>query len=206
MPRTAAALIALAAWSGLAIQFDATLATTGSAGQALWVPLRFFTVLTNLTVALTFTASALGRRISPSWLGGVTLAIVLVGVVYMQLLRGLVELSGGALLADAILHKVVPVLVPLYWVALAPKGRLRWRDPAVWALFPLAYLGYALLRGSAEGRYAYPFIDVAKLGAAQVALNAVLIALGFAVAGLALVALDRRLQPDVAADQESDQR
>lgn len=194
MPRLAAAVVALAAWVGLAIQFDATFGTTGSVGETLWILLRFFTVLTNLAVALLFSAIALGIDAPPSLLAGVTLAIVLVGVIYMLLLRGLLELSGGALLADAILHKLVPLLVPLYWLAFAAKGQLRWRDPLIWSLFPLAYLGYALVRGSAEGRYAYPFIDVADLGGTQVAINAVFIALGFIAFGLAVVALDRRLR------------
>jgi hypothetical protein len=36
---------------------------------------------------------------------------MLVGIVYWLLLRGLLELSGGALMADALLHTVVPILV-----------------------------------------------------------------------------------------------
>src|SRR5687768_2408267 len=113
MRRIFALLIALIAWAGLAVQFSATLATTGSVGETLWILARFFTVLTNLLVAATFTALAAGRRVAPAWLGGVTIAIVLVGTVYMLLLRGLVELSGGAALADIILHMVVPPAVAL---------------------------------------------------------------------------------------------
>ena len=193
MHRISAALVALAAWAGLAIQFNATFSSTASVTDTLWILLRYFTVLTNLVVALTFTALALGRRISPFWLGGVTLAIVLVGIVYMLLLRGLLELSGGALLADTILHKVVPVLVPLYWLAFAPKGRLNWRDPLLWMLYPLAYFAYAMVRGMSEGRYAYHFIDVGTHGLSPVVLNAAAIAACFVVAGLALVALDSLL-------------
>ncbi len=193
MPRLAASVIALIAWAGLAIQFQSTLAQTGSVLETSVILLRFFTVLTNLLVAVTFTALALGRTVSPFWLGGVTLAIVLVGMVYMLLLRGLVELSGGALLADTLLHKVVPVLVPLYWLAFAPKGRLRWRHAFAWSLYPLAYFAYALVRGSFEGRYAYPFIDVAEIGYAHTLINAIVIAAGFVAAGLALVGIDRGL-------------
>ena len=193
MARAAAAFIALVAWIGLAVQFRATLASGYSAAETAWILVRFFTVLTNLAVAVTMTLLALGKRLSPGWLGGVTLAILLVGVVYMTLLRGLLDLSGGALLADTLLHKVTPLLVPAWWLLFAAKGRLQWRDPALWALFPLAYFPYALVRGAVEGKYAYPFIDVAALGWPAVALNAALIAAGFLVAGLALVALDRAL-------------
>ena len=196
MARVAAALVAVLAWAGLAIQFRATSSLGYAPVEALWVMLRYFTVLTNLLFALTLSAVAANRRVSPSVIGGVTLAMVLVGMVYMTLLHGLVELSGGALLADTLLHKVTPVAALLWWLAFARKGGLGWGAPVAWALYPLAYFLYALVRGRAEGKYAYPFINVAQLGAVAVVLNAVMIAGCFLVAGLAMVALDRRLAAD----------
>ena len=192
MRSVTAALVAIICWAGLAVQFSATYGNQHDVAATVWILLRFFTVITNLLVALTFTTLALGRRVPPFWLGGVTLAIVLVGVVYMSLLRGLLELSGGALLADTILHKVVPVLVPLYWLAFAARGGLRRRDPWLWALYPLAYFGYAIARGLAGDKYPYPFMDVGQLGWPQSLANAALIAAGFVVAGYVLLWLDRR--------------
>jgi hypothetical protein len=194
--RFTALLIALVAWAGLAIQLRASIDLTGSAGAALWAMLLYFTVLTNLLVATTFSAAALSRRISPFAVGGVTLAILLVGVVFALLLNGLVELSGGALLADFLLHWVTPVLVPLWWFAFAPKGGLARRDPFVWMLYPLAYFAYALARAELDGRYPYPFMDANRLGWLQTGLNAVEVAAGFLLAGLLLVWLDRRLARD----------
>ena len=193
MPRMSAAIVALVALAGLVVQFAATLDQTGSVAGTLWTLLRYFTVLTNLLVALAFGWVAIGGRPHPRRLAGVMLAILLVGIVYGLLLRGLLTLSGGALLADTLLHKVTPVLVPLWWIAFAVRGQLRWRDPWGWTLFPALYLPYALLRGMAEGRYAYPFIDVAKIGIGTVLVNAVLIAMGFVAAGHALVWIDRRM-------------
>lgn len=187
--------VAIVCWSGLVIQWDASLGLAGGdAGRAVWAMLRYFTVTTNLAVAAVFTMLAAGRTVRPALLGGVTLAIALVGVVYGLLLRGLLELSGGALLADTLLHKVVPALVPLWWLAFAPKGGLGWRAPWVWALYPALYLPYALIRGAFEGRYAYPFINVDRLGWGGVAINAIAIAIGFVAAGHALVAIDRRME------------
>ncbi|MFZ2995241.1 Pr6Pr family membrane protein [Sphingobium sp.] len=190
--RGGAAIVALTAMAGLAVQVDASIAQTGSVGAALWTMLLYFTIWTNMAVAISFAVVAMGRRVSAHWLGGVLLAILLVGIIYGLLLRGLLSLSGGALLADTLLHKVTPLLAPLWWIAFAPKGRLGWRDPWIWAMFPAAYLPYALVRGAMEGRYAYPFIDVARFGAGQVAINVVVIAIGFVAAGLALVWIDRR--------------
>ena len=118
---------------------------------------------------------------------------MLVGIVYNLLLRGLLELSGGAKLADHLLHEVVPLLVPLFWLFLAPKGRLTGRDAVWWAAHPLAYLIYALVRGAVDGKYPYPFLNVAKLGGLQVAINCLLIGIGFLVASYGFVWLDRRL-------------
>lgn len=193
--RLAAALIALIAWAGLAIQWQASTAMTGGAGAALWAMLRFFTVLTNLLVAIHFTALALGSRQAtrPFPLGATTLAILLVGIVYFLLLRGLLELSAGALLADRLLHMVTPALVPLWWLAFAPKGGLRPRDPWLWALLPLGYFAYALARGAGDGLYPYPFMNVARLGWGQTLLNGLLIAAGFLLAGYLLMLLDRAL-------------
>ena len=200
MARLVAALIALVACAGLAIQFQATLASGYSVGATLWILVRFFTIITNIGVAVTMSLLAMGKRPSPFWLGGITLAILLVGVVYMTLLRGLLQLSGGALLADTLLHKATPVLVAFWWLAFAEKGRLELRDPLLWAIYPLTYLPYALTRGAAEGIYAYPFISVADLGWGGVLTTCALIALAFVIAGLGLVALDRKLGVARAAD------
>ncbi|ALR19754.1 Pr6Pr family membrane protein [Sphingobium baderi] len=191
--RIGAAVIALTAGAGLAIQFSTTLEQTGSVGATLWILVRFFTVLTNMAVLLVFGKIACGVRVTPRLIGGVTLAILLVGVIYGLLLRGLLSLSGEALLADTLLHKATPILAALWWIGCAPRG-LSWHDPWLWAAFPAAYLPYALVRGALEETYAYPFIDVAKLGLGQVLLNAVLIAIGFLMAGHLLIWIDRRFR------------
>ncbi len=195
LARAAAGLVALAAWTGLAIQLDASTRLTGSLPDALWVMLRYFTILANLSIAGLFSAVAMGSRAAarPALLAGITLIILLVGVVYGLLLRGLLDLSGGARLADTILHKVTPIIVTLWWLLFAPKRGLRYGHAIVWALPPLAYLGYALWRGGRDGIYAYPFINVAKLGMTQVLINAALIGAGFVAAGLALVWLSRQV-------------
>jgi hypothetical protein len=191
--RAAAFAVAAIAWTGLAVQLIASSDLTGSVGQALWAMSRYFTVITNLMVAILFTAIALGHQPRPRTIGGVTLAILLVGIVYLTMLRGLVELSGGAALADLLLHSIMPVIVPLWWLAFAPTPGLGRRDPWVWSLLPLVYFAYALVRGRAEGRYAYPFMDVDRLGWGAVLGTAMLMAAGFVVGGYCLVAVSNGL-------------
>jgi hypothetical protein len=123
-------------------------------------------------------------------LGGLTLAILLVGIVYWVLLHGLHPLSGAALTANYLLHDASPLLMAAYWLLFVPRGKLRWNAPWWWAAFPIIYFLYALARGQLDHRYPYPFIDVGRLGWLQVALNSAGIALGFILAGFALVWID----------------
>lgn len=193
--RIAAGFIALITWVGLVVQFSAVIEQNGSITETLWVLLRYFTILTNLMVALVLTGIALSKSAfgSPVLLGGLIISMVFVGLVYVLFLRGLLELSGGAKLADFILHYVSPVLVLLFWLVFAPKGAQRNSNPLLWVIYPLAYAVYALARGAVDGKYAYPFIDVAQIGWLQVLTNVLLMGLSFLAAGFALVWLDRLL-------------
>jgi hypothetical protein len=190
MRNAAAALVAIVCWAGLAIQFATTYEAQHDVTMTLWVLARFFTILTNVLVAVTMTWVAIGRKVSPDLLGGVTLAILLVGIIYWLLLHGLHLLSGRAFVANVLLHDASPVLMALWWLFFAPRAKLRWSSAIWWAAYPLAYLVYVLARGRMDGRYPYPFIDVAKLGWMQTALNVGGIALGFILAGFALVWID----------------
>ncbi len=190
--RTAAGIIALLGWIGLAVQLRATMGQGLSMPESVWIIFRYFTVLTNLLVAVVFTGIALGKSkfASPVLLGGVTIYILFVGVAYVTLLRGLLELSGGAMLADIILHYVMPVLVLLYWLTLVSKGALTGRDPFRWSIYPLIYVVYALARGAVDNKYPYPFLDVGQLGWSLAAINIAMLLIGFLVSGYGLVWVD----------------
>lgn len=191
--RICAGLVALVAWIGLAVQLQASTALVGSVSGAVWAMLLYFTVLTNLLVAVVFSLIALGRAPAAWIVGGTMMGILLVGVTYALLLRGLVELSGGARLADILLHKVTPVLVPLWWLAFARKGQFSAHDPFIWVLLPLGYFVYGIVRGGAGGKYPYPFMNPTNIGWTGVAAYAVALAVGFLLVSYAVLWLDRRL-------------
>jgi len=193
MRRLAAALIALVCWAGIAIQLVDTYARTQAVVESLWILLRFFTIICNLALAISMTVVAAGKRVPEFVQSGLTLAILLVGSVYVTMLAGLHPLSGSALVADYLLHYVSPLCMTAYWFLLTPHRKLRWRAPWLWALFPIVYLAYVLARGAADGRYPYPFIDIGKIGTERALLNALVIGILFVIAGYLLVWLDRRL-------------
>jgi hypothetical protein len=193
--RIAAACIAAITWGGLAVQWVDVYREQSSLALTVWITFAFFTITTNLLVALVFTAIAADRcGLRRDWVvAGTMLSIVLVGVIYGLLLHGTTELSGGSAVANVLLHMVTPTLVPLYWLALSRKGGLIWVQPFWWAVYPVVYLVYALARGAATGKYAYPFLNVAQFGWGHIAVNVVVITAGFMASAFAVVWMDRRL-------------
>ena len=193
--RVFAGLIALVAWVGLVVQWAALCTPETTAFAALGIMFGFFTITTNLLVAIVFSSVALDRGgLRAAWVvAGTTLSILLVGVLYGLLLHGLVELAGGGAVANVLLHMVTPVLALLYWIFFTEKGSLSWQCPLLWTIYPLAYLGYMLVRGEVTGRYPYPFLNVAVLGWVRTGVNAAVIAVAFLAASYAMVWSDCRL-------------
>lgn len=159
----------------------------------------YFTILTNLLVALAMTAplaggAAVGRfAASNSARAAVTMFAVVVGVVYHLLLAATWKPTGLQWWVDQSLHTVMPLAMLIDWLALTPRTRLGWREPLRWLIFPLAYGGWTLLHGSISGWWPYWFVDVDALGMAGAAVNFGGLLVFFAVVGLAVVAIDRSL-------------
>lgn len=195
--RIAAGAIALVGWSALVLQASLTIGLVRRGGgtlvDGLVVLAGYFTILTNLIVAATLTAIAIGRAVGVSLIGAATLFIAIVGIVYSLVLRALWNPDGWQKVADMGLHDAVPLLAVAFWFAFVPKGGLAWRDPVIWLAFPLAYFVHALLRGATTGWWAYPFLNADALGHATVLRNAVILTAAFLGLGLVLVALDRTI-------------
>src|SRR5258708_25994328 len=125
--RTFIILIAVIAWAGLVIQFYVTFTHPNLAettpGERVARFFDFFTILTNLLVAVSLTISlflpqtALGSFFSSNNVrSAVALYIALVGVTYNILLRGTHTVEGWTgIAANEITHVIVPLLYVLYW-------------------------------------------------------------------------------------------
>lgn len=198
--RCAAAAIAGLGWFALLLQLLLLIRAATAVGIA-WPSaainfLSYFTIESNILVALVTTAAALRLR-ATSWLlrpavqSAATLYIGVVGIVYVAVLRLLWAPQGWQWIADVLLHNAIPLLYLGYWAVFVPKGALRWLHAALWLVFPAGFLLYSLLRGALMGFYAYPFIDAAAIGYGAVARNALLLIGLFWGFGLLLAALDR---------------
>lgn len=192
--RTVAGAIALVAIVALVLQGVLILQTPGNTAAILVRYFSYFTILSNIWVAsvCVAVASDRGGMRSPVARGAAALYIAVTAGIYAVLLRGLVSLSGAGVLANELLHVVVPALYLLAWLFLAPHRVLRWGDVLRWLVFPLVYVGWIYLRGAAVHEYPYPFMDLTKVSGAQVATNCTGVAILFAALGLLLVMCDRR--------------
>jgi len=195
LPRALAASIAVLAFASLTAQFLASQANHPDevVFETFWRLGRFFTILTNLMVVVTYCDLAVRGRVSrPVWTGGVTLWIAITGVVYHLLLAATVEPKSGLdWWADVGLHSAVPVAVFCWWLGFAPRAGLGVRAALLWMLWPLIYVWYALVRGRMDGTYPYFFTNPDKLGWVGVGQWTVILAASFFVAGLVLIGLAR---------------
>ena len=189
--RLSAVVIFGVALAALRLQFDVSFALMGarSVAETLWRLAGYFTVLTNLGVALMMVGAATRAPPGPRLAGALTLAIVMVGVVYHLVLAQLWQPQGLAFWADQGLHTAVPVLTLLWWAVFAPKaGR---QALPYWLIWPALYTGYALIRGAMTGFWPYPFLDADALGWGRITLNVMGLVAAFALGGLAMIRLSR---------------
>ncbi len=200
--RRLAGAAALVGWAALALQLALSigLATTGgrSVGWGVFMYLGFFTITTNILVALALTSAASGARAGfwrffrrPGVASAIAANIAVVGLVYFFVLRHIWAPQGLLWLCDVLLHYAMPTLFLVYWWLAVPARGLRWRGIPHWWIYPLGYLVYAMVRGAVAGVYPYPFIDVGSLGYGRTAVNAVGVLLGFSIVAALLVAAGR---------------
>lgn len=180
----------------LFISIQLNLARGGSVAYGVWMYFAFFTVTTNLLVALTLTVPALapssrfGRFLGkPSSITGATASIIIVALVYNTLLIHLNRQEGWRWVTDLLLHFVVPVLTVVYWWIAVRRGSVRWKSAALWGNYPIAYFFYAMARGLASGFYPYYFLNVSQLGYGRVLVNAIGVLAVFFVILVILLAL-----------------
>ena len=193
--KPALAALAVISWIGVLLQFwlslNLGLANGKTVGDVTVNVVGYYTVLTNLFVALTATLpliagfSRLGRWFGkPMVLGCATTSILMVGIPYHFLLRNIWQPQGLQLFVDIVLHYVVPISVFAYWVVWPPRSKFGILALLAWCLYPMGYFVYVFVRGELLGAYPYYFIDVTNLGYGKAMLHS----FGFLIAFIAVEA------------------
>jgi len=212
--RLAMGLVIVAA---VVTQLVASIVTTIELGRDLGTVIAnffsFFTILSNVLAAVVLLwagVSALRRERtaveSPALataLACATTAMIITGIVYNVLLRGITLPQGSEPVpwSNEVLHLIGPLFL-LLDLLLAPRRRaLPWRSVAVVLIFPLVWAAYTLIRGPlvtnpATGDpwwYPYPFLNPNNPGGwPSVLVYVAVISVAFVAVGSFTVWIGRR--------------
>ena len=201
---------AVLTWSALVLQLVLVIrggvvladVTPPALGTRLIRFVSYFTILTNLLVALTTTTLALRQDTFPRWWKVLRLnaivGIAVTGFVHWFFLRPLLDLSGADYVADKLLHVVVPLVAIVGWVAFGPRGRADRSLLLPSLIYPIGWLAYTLVRGAGVDWYPYPFLDVGLHGYPR----ALAACAGVAVLLLLLTWATIRLDPHLPGTRE----
>jgi hypothetical protein len=153
----------------------------------------YLTIWSNALVAWSAFTLAFGLDRDTRWWRALRLGAIVIcfggGVVHFFFLRPLLDLHGADLLADKLLHMVVPLFAVVGWLVFGPRRRATRDDLGPFLVVPVGWLAYTLVRGAFVDWYPYPFVDVGLHGYGVVALNSVgvsafLIGLAFLAIGV----------------------
>lgn len=197
--RIANAAVALFAATGVVLHYVVVLGHSGEVALRTVRFFSYFTILTNIVVAVGACGIAFGSgRLAamagrPSWRAAVTLHILVVALIYHLLLRDIALPGAIGWTANMLVHQLVPTAWILCWLAFPAHGGIARMAPLRWLLFPLGFGAWTLVHGAIAGWYPYPFMDVARFGYPAVLRNMALIALVFGALGYGLRWIDGRL-------------
>lgn len=192
-------IIAIVAWAALLLQLYLQITNrTTDVAEAIIRYFSYFTILTNLLVAVCFSSLMFPQSKNyrffnlASVITAITVYILIVGLVYNLVLRSLWKPQGLQLLVDNLLHSVTPLLSLLYWFFFASVKNIYWQQTFKWILYPLLYLVFVIIRGTLSNFYPYFFIDVSKLGYAKAFINSGYITLAFLLVSFLLLWLGKK--------------
>jgi len=138
----------------------------------------FFTVVSNTLLTIYFLVIAISKdRLKWRSRIGIATALVsymtLVAIVFQVLLSAVWKPTGLQWWVGQFFHVLNPAFFIFYWGFFVPKKDIQWRQVPIWLSVPTIYYAYVLLLGSFSVGYPYPFLNVEKLGIAQVLLNGI---------------------------------
>ena len=195
-------IIAIVGWYGLVLQLYLIIKKAGEEGTPMagevFRYFSYFTILTNLQVAVCVTFILLSPRshagrffARPAVQSAIALYIMVVGITYSVALRHIWNPTGLQMVADRVLHDVIPVLFIFYWAFFVPKNSLTWSDPLWWLIYPFLYLVFVMTRGAITGEYPYYFLDPVSVEWPGVWMSIAILFVGFAALGYLMVGISR---------------
>ncbi|MBN8642715.1 MAG: Pr6Pr family membrane protein [Flavobacteriales bacterium] len=189
---------AILSWTTIIAQFVLLLeARMTSVIEAVFRFFTFFTILTNILVAIVFTALWLKPKNKFSFftrfntISATAVYIFVVGFVYNTVLRFIWEPQGLQRIVDEMLHLIIPIVFITYWMYNIKSNSIQWKSIFNWLMYPMIYLVVILIRGHFADYYPYPFVNVLELGYSKVILNSLLLTLFFGLISSVVIGVVR---------------
>lgn len=168
--------------------------------QGMFNTLKLFTMQTNLLVLLWATMAVRNKMFGernpldkPILRGAMAVYITVTGIVFLTLLRVDYREDGIRNVIHMVTHYFVPVAYIIDWLLTEKRGVYRFSYILYWLIYPLAYGGIYVIYGLLSGQYAYPFMDIGKVGYAIFFRNVSLLVIFFMVLSLVFVFANRLL-------------
>ena len=192
-------IIATLGWFAIFLQFYLMILNrVASVPETIVRFFSFFTILTNILVAICFTVIWIKPKnkwelffLNNKTQTAITLYILIVGIVYNLILRLLWAPTGFQKVADELLHLLIPLLAFVYWFFVTNKINLMYNDIFLGLIYPFVYLVYILIRGHFYNFYPYPFVNVIQLGYKTVFINCFFMVLAFLIVGILLIGISK---------------
>jgi len=199
--KTFAAIGAVIVWLSLILQLYVAIQNRiAGVPETIVRFFSYYTVLTNILIAVCFTVvyfkgiAGKGQFFArPATLTATAVYICIVSLTYNLILRFLWAPTGLSRVADELLHLIIPIIYLIFWFGFVPKQNIQWTGILPWAIYPLVYLGYTLLRGPMAEWYPYPFLDVIKLGYSKVLINSAGVCILFVVFAVLFIGIAKMM-------------
>ncbi|KND50058.1 MAG: Integral membrane protein [Parcubacteria bacterium C7867-008] len=166
----------------LVAQFTYGASVGGFTTQYVGLFFSYFTILSNILVALVLSAEAFATVRNGAfskrfeWVRGFSVfCIVATGVTYTFFLRGpgaMDHIAYALPWANMLFHQIIPIVVAIDWIVFPPKNNVRWFSILYWIMLTAVYAAVVQILGLYTGTYPYFFLDPVRLGSYERMLHA----------------------------------
>jgi hypothetical protein len=192
------AFFAVLSWTTLVAQFVLLIQNRAtSVIEAMLRYFTFFTILTNILVAVVFTVVAFQWKHKGSFFTksktqtATAVYIFVVGFVYNVILRFLWQPQGVQRVVDELLHLIIPIIYIVYWYFNVRTSGISYKSIWNWLMYPMVYLVVVMIRGYFSEYYPYPFINVVALGYEKALINSAGLTVFFGLVSIVFVWIAR---------------
>lgn len=141
---------------------------------------KYFSFISNLIIVIYFGLIFFLKLDEKSekfknMIGFIVMIIAATGLIYFVFIEPNVEYMDLGSYGKLVTHYLVPALVIGYFIAYTKNFTLEYRNLFLWLVYPVAYMGFLIIRGIVTDDYIYSFLHVDEVGVLGLALMTILL-------------------------------